>query len=293
VMPQTREHILLARQVGVPHIVVFLNKIDEVNDQELQQLVEMEVRDLLTFYKYPGADIPIIRGSALLALEGKRDDIGKNQVLKLMDTVDEYVKEPARAIDGDFLMPVEGVYQIAGRGTVVTGRIERGKIKLAEEIEILGIKETQKTTITGIEMFNKFLDQGQAGDNVGCLLKNLKRDDVKRGQVLAKPGSLQIWNEFEAKIVCLTTEEGGRHKPFVSRYRPQFFFRTGDITGEITLLPGTEMVMPGDHVTIKVSLFQNCVIDPGLHFAVREGGKTIAAGVVTKLLGRLGSKGTA
>jgi len=290
VMPQTREHILLAKQVGVPNIVVWVNRCDEVKDDEMLQLIEMETRELLTQYKYPGADVKIIRGSALMALEGKEHTIGRDAVLKLLEALDTEVKEPPRALDGDFLMPVEGVYQIAGRGTVVTGRVERGKIKVGEDIDIIGWTDSVRTTVTGVEMFKKLLDQGQAGDNIGALLRAVKREDVRRGQIICKPGSLKEWNKFECEVYALTTEEGGRHKPIHGNYRPQFFFRTADITGEITLPKGTEMVRPGETTKMTVELIANLHIDVGLRFAVREGGKTVAAGVVTKLLGKIEKK---
>jgi elongation factor Tu len=290
VMPQTREHILLAKQVGVPNIVVWINRCDEVKDDEILQLIEMETRELLTQYKYNGAEIPIIRGSALMALEGKEHTIGRDAIFKLLDALDNHIKEPPRALDGDFLMPVEGVYQIAGRGTVVTGRVERGKIKVGEDVDIVGWGDTQKSTVTGVEMFNKLLDHGQAGDNLGALLRAIRKEDVRRGMIVCKPNSLQVWNKFEAEIYCLTTEEGGRKKQFVANYRPQFFFRTADITGAITLPKGTEMVKPGETCKVSVELISNLHIDVGLRFAMREGGRTVAAGVVTKLTGRIESK---
>jgi len=261
-----------------------------VKDDEMLQLIEMETRELLTQYKYPGAEIPIIRGSALMALEGKEHPIGRDAILKLLEAIDTYVKDPPRALDGDFLMPVEGVVQIPGRGTVVTGRVERGKVKVGEDVDLVGWGETQKSTVTGVEMFNKLLDQGQAGDNLGALLRAIKKEDVRRGMIVCKPNSLKVWNTFEAEIYCLTTEEGGRKKPFVSNYRPQFFFRTADITGAITLPKGTELVKPGETSKVSVELISNLHIDVGLRFAVREGGRTVAAGVVTKLNGRIDFK---
>lgn len=283
-MPQTREHILLARQVGVPHIVVFLNKVDMVDDSELTDLVEMEVRDLLSFYKFPGDDIPIIRGSALKALKGEDNDIGRDSVLSLMAAVDEYIPNPTRELDRPFLMPVEDVFSIPGRGTVVTGRVERGVVKPGDEVEVLGLRAPIKTTVTGVEMFKKSLSSGEAGDNVGCLLRGLKREDVTRGQVLCKPASVKTFTKFEAEVYCLTKEEGGRHKPFFSNYQPQFYLRTGDVTGTFNLPEGIEMVMPGDNVTASVELLSPIAMDEGLRFAVREGGRTVAAGVVSKLI---------
>ena len=283
-MPQTREHILLARQVGVPYIVVFLNKADMVDDAELLELVEMEVRELLTKYEFPGDDTPIISGSARLALEGDQSEIGVPSILKLVEALDTWIPEPERAIDKPFLMPVEDVFSISGRGTVVTGRIERGVIKVGEEIEIVGIRPTQKTTVTGVEMFRKLLDQGQAGDNAGLLLRGTKRDDVERGQVLCKPGSITPHTEFEAEVYVLSKDEGGRHTPFFKGYRPQFYFRTTDITGAVTLPEGTEMVMPGDNVKMVVQLINPVAMDEGLRFAIREGGRTVGAGVVSKIL---------
>ena len=283
-MPQTREHILLARQVGVPYIVVYLNKADMVDDAELLELVELEVRDLLSTYEFPGDDTPIIIGSALKAFEGEAGDLGVGSVEKLVEAMDSYIPEPERAIDGDFLMPVEDVFSISGRGTVVTGRIERGVIKVGEEIEIVGIRDTSKTTCTGVEMFRKLLDQGQAGDNVGVLLRGTKREDVERGQVLAKPGSITPHTRFEAEVYILTKEEGGRHTPFFTNYRPQFYFRTTDVTGVVQLPEGTEMVMPGDNVSMKVELISPIAMDEGLRFAIREGGRTVASGRVTKIL---------
>jgi elongation factor Tu len=282
-MPQTREHILLARQVGVPAIVVFLNKVDMVEDPELLELVEMEVRDLLTSYGFPGDDIPVIKGSALAALEGKNPELGENAIRALMDAVDAYIPQPVRAVDQSFLMPIEDVFSISGRGTVVTGRIERGIIKVGDEVEIVGIKATAKTTCTGIEMFKKLLDQGEAGDNAGILLRGTKREDVDRGQVLAKPGSITPHTEFEAEVYVLTKEEGGRHTPFFDNYRPQFYFRTTDVTGVVRLVDGKEMIMPGDNTKIKVELIAPIAMDEGLRFAIREGGRTIGAGVVAKV----------
>jgi len=282
-MPQTREHILLARQVGVPYIIVYMNKADMVDDAELLELVEMEVRELLSKYDFPGDDTPIIIGSALKALEGDQSDIGEPSILKLADALDSYIPEPERAIDRPFLMPVEDVFSISGRGTVVTGRVERGVVKVGEEIEIVGIVPTVKTTCTGVEMFRKLLDQGQAGDNVGVLLRGTKREEVQRGQVLAKPGSIKPHTKFSAEIYVLSKDEGGRHTPFFNGYRPQFYFRTTDVTGSIELPAGTEMVMPGDNVSIKVSLIQPIAMDEGLRFAIREGGRTVGAGVVAKI----------
>ena len=283
-MPQTREHILLARQVGVPYIVVYLNKADMVDDAELLEQVEMEVRDLLSTYEFPGDDTPIIIGSALKALEGDQSDIGAPSVVKLVEALDSWIPEPERAIDGAFLMPVEDVFSISGRGTVVTGRIERGIVKVGDEIEIVGIKDTQKTTCTGVEMFRKLLDQGQAGDNVGVLLRGTKREEVERGQVLAKPGSITPHTKFEAEVYILTKEEGGRHTPFFKGYRPQFYFRTTDVTGACELPEGTEMVMPGDNVQMKVELIAPIAMEDGLRFAIREGGRTVGAGVVAKVI---------
>jgi elongation factor Tu len=282
-MPQTREHILLARQVGVPYIIVYMNKADMVDDAELLELVEMEVRELLSKYDFPGDDTPIIIGSALKALEGDQSDIGEPSIMKLADALDSYIPEPERAIDRPFLMPVEDVFSISGRGTVVTGRVERGIIKVGEEIEIVGIKPTLKTTCTGVEMFRKLLDQGQAGDNVGVLLRGTKREEVERGQVLAKPGSIKPHTKFSAEIYVLSKDEGGRHTPFFNGYRPQFYFRTTDVTGSIELPAGTEMVMPGDNVSIKVALIAPIAMDEGLRFAIREGGRTVGAGVVAKI----------
>jgi len=283
-MPQTREHILLARQVGVPYIVVYLNKADMVDDAELLELVEMEVRELLSAYQFPGDDTPIIIGSALKALEGDESDIGTKSIDKLVDALDSYIPEPERAIDGAFLMPVEDVFSISGRGTVATGRVERGIIKVGEEVEIIGIRPTTKTTITGVEMFRKLLDQGQAGDNVGLLLRGTKREDIERGQVLAKPGSITPHTKFEAEVYVLKKEEGGRHTPFFKGYRPQFYFRTTDVTGSVELPEGTEMVMPGDNISIVVELINPIAMEDGLRFAIREGGRTVGAGVVSKIL---------
>jgi elongation factor Tu len=283
-MPQTREHILLARQVGVPFIVVFLNKCDMVDDAELLELVEMEVRELLSKYDFPGDDIPIIKGSALKAMEGDTGELGEGAIFKLAEALDNYIPLPARALDGAFLMPVEDVFSISGRGTVVTGRIERGIVKVGEEIEIIGLKNTQKTICTGVEMFRKLLDQGQAGDNVGILLRGTKREDVERGQVLAKPGSITPHTDFEAEIYVLSKDEGGRHTPFFNGYRPQFYFRTTDVTGALQLPAGTEMVMPGDNVKIVVQLIAPIAMEDGLRFAIREGGRTVGAGVVSKVL---------
>jgi len=282
-MPQTREHILLARQVGVPYIIVYMNKADMVDDAELLELVEMEIRELLSKYDFPGDDTPIIIGSALKALEGDQSDIGEPSILKLAEALDSYIPEPERAIDKPFLMPVEDVFSISGRGTVVTGRVERGIIKVGEEIEIVGIVPTVKTTCTGVEMFRKLLDQGQAGDNVGVLLRGTKREEVQRGQVLAKPGSIKPHTKFSAEIYVLSKDEGGRHTPFFNGYRPQFYFRTTDVTGAIELPAGTEMVMHGDNVSIKVSLIAPIAMDEGLRFAIREGGRTVGAGVVAKI----------
>ena len=283
-MPQTREHILLARNVGLPSIVVFLNKADQVDDAELVELVEMELRELLSEYDFPGDDIPIITGSALKALEGDTGDVGVVAVEKLVATMDEYFPEPERAIDGDFLMPIEDVFSISGRGTVVTGRVERGIVNVNDGVEIVGIKDTQKTICTGVEMFRKLLDQGQAGDNVGVLLRGTKREDVERGQVLAKPGSITPHTKFEADIYALTKEEGGRHKPFFNGYRPQFYFRTTDVTGAVTLVEGTEMVMPGDDAHIIVELIAPIAMEEQVRFSIREGGRTVGSGVVTKII---------
>jgi elongation factor Tu len=283
-MPQTREHILLARQVGVPCILVYLNKADMVDDAELLELVEMEVRELLSDYDFPGDDTPIVTGSALKALEGDESEIGVPSILKLVEALDEYVPEPERDLDKDFLMPIEDVFSISGRGTVVTGRIERGVIHVGDEIEIVGIKDTTKTTCTGVEMFRKLLDQGQAGDNVGVLLRGTKRDEVERGQVLAKPGSITPHTKFEAEVYVLSKDEGGRHTPFFKGYRPQFYFRTTDVTGSVELPEGTEMVMPGDNIQMKVELIAPIAMEDGLRFAIREGGRTVGAGVVAKII---------
>jgi elongation factor Tu len=282
-MPQTREHILLARQVGVPALVVFLNKCDMVDDPELLELVEMEVRELLSSYQFPGDDIPIVKGSALCALEGKQPELGHDAILALMKAVDDYIPQPERATDRPFLMPIEDVFSISGRGTVVTGRVERGIVRVGEEVEIVGIKPTVKTVVTGVEMFRKLLDQGQAGDNIGALLRGTKREDVERGQVLAKPGSITPHTKFSAEAYILTKEEGGRHTPFFTNYRPQFYFRTTDVTGVVQLPEGTEMVMPGDNVSMEVELIAPIAMDEGLRFAIREGGRTVGAGVVAKI----------
>jgi len=283
-MPQTREHILLARQVGVPYIVVFMNKCDMVDDEELLELVEMEVRELLTKYEFPGDDIPIIKGSALKALQGDQGELGEPAIFRLADALDTYIPQPKRALDGAFLMPVEDVFSISGRGTVVTGRVERGIVKVGEELEIVGIKPTLKTTCTGVEMFRKLLDQGQAGDNVGVLLRGTKREEVERGQVLCKPGSIKPHTKFTAEIYVLGKDEGGRHTPFFQGYRPQFYFRTTDVTGAVELPAGTEMVMPGDNVSITVNLINPIAMEEGLRFAIREGGRTVGAGVVAKII---------
>jgi len=283
-MPQTREHILLSRQVGVPYIMVYMNKADMVDDDELLELVEMEIRELLDSYEFPGDDTPIITGSALKALEGDTSDIGVPSILKLVEEMDKYIPEPERAIDGDFLMPVEDVFSISGRGTVVTGRIERGIIKVGEEIEIVGIKDTVKTTCTGVEMFRKLLDEGRAGDNVGVLLRGTKREDVERGQVLAKPGSITPHTKFEAEVYILSKDEGGRHTPFFKGYRPQFYFRTTDVTGAVELPADVEMVMPGDNINMVVTLIAPIAMEDGLRFAIREGGRTVGAGVVAKVI---------
>jgi elongation factor Tu len=283
-MPQTREHILLARQVGVPAIVVYLNKADMVDDKELLELVELEVRELLSKYKFPGDDTPIVIGSALKALEGDTSEMGEGSILKLMEAVDSFVQEPVRDIDKPFLMPVEDVFTISGRGTVVTGRVERGVVKVGEEIEIVGFKATQKTVATGVEMFRKLLDEGQAGDNIGVLLRGTKREEVERGQVLAKPGSITPHTRFNAEAYVLTKEEGGRHTPFFNGYRPQFYFRTTDVTGVVKLPEGTEMVMPGDNINVEIELITPVAMDEGLKFAIREGGRTVGAGVVTKII---------
>ena len=282
-MPQTREHILLARQVGVPSLVVFMNKVDMVDDPELLELVELEIRELLSKYQFPGDDIPITKGSALCALEDKQPEIGENAILELMKTVDAYIPQPERPKDRPFLMPIEDVFSISGRGTVVTGRVERGVVKVGEEIEIVGIRDTQKTVCTGVEMFRKLLDQGEAGDNIGALLRGTKREDVERGQVLAKPGSITPHTKFSAEAYILTKEEGGRHTPFFTNYRPQFYFRTTDVTGQVQLPAGTEMVMPGDNVSMEVELIAPIAMDEGLRFAIREGGRTVGAGVVAKI----------
>jgi elongation factor Tu len=283
-MPQTREHILLARQVGVPALVVFMNKVDQVDDEELLELVELEIRELLSLYDFPGDDIPIVKGSALAALEGRDDEIGKNAINELMAAVDAYIPQPERPKDQPFLMPIEDVFSISGRGTVVTGRIERGVVKVGEEIEILGIRDTTKTTCTGVEMFRKLLDQGEAGDNVGVLLRGTKREDVERGQVLAAPGSIKPFKKFKAEAYILTKEEGGRHTPFFSNYRPQFYFRTTDVTGSIELPEGTEMVMPGDNIAMTATLITPIAMEEGLRFAIREGGRTVGAGVVSGIV---------
>jgi elongation factor Tu len=283
-MPQTREHILLARQVGVPAIVVYLNKVDMVDDPELLELVELELRELLSSYDFPGDDIPIVKGSALAALEGRDEAIGKQSILALMDAVDAYIPQPDRPKDQPFLMPIEDVFSISGRGTVVTGRVERGVIKVGEEVEIVGLRATAKTVCTGVEMFRKLLDQGEAGDNIGVLLRGTKREDVERGQVLAKPGTITPHTKFSAEAYILTKEEGGRHTPFFTNYRPQFYFRTTDVTGTVKLPEGTEMVMPGDNVSMQVELIQPIAMDEGLRFAIREGGRTVGAGVVAKIV---------
>jgi len=283
-MPQTREHILLARQVGVPAIVVYMNKVDQVDDAELLELVELEIRELLTKYEFPGDDIPIVQGSALKALEGDESEIGDGSITKLMEAVDTYIPQPVRATDKPFLMPIEDVFSISGRGTVVTGRIERGIVKVGEEIEIVGIRDTAKSTVTGVEMFRKLLDQGQAGDNAGCLLRGTKKEDVERGQVLCKPGSISPHKTFKCEAYVLTKEEGGRHTPFFNNYRPQFYFRTTDVTGSCTLKEGTEMVMPGDRVEMTVELICPIAMEKELRFAIREGGRTVGAGVVTEIV---------
>lgn len=283
-MPQTREHILLARQVGVPALVVYLNKVDQVDDEELLELVEMEIRELLNDYEFPGDDIPIIAGSALAAMESRDDDIGKESILKLMAAVDEYIPQPERAIDGAFLMPIEDVFSISGRGTVVTGRVERGVVKVGEEVEIVGIKDTTKTTVTGVEMFRKLLDTGEAGDNIGALIRGVNRLEVERGQVLAHVGTITPHKKFKGEAYILSKDEGGRHTPFFTNYRPQFYFRTTDVTGVVTLDDGVEMVMPGDNVTINVELINPIAMDEGLRFAIREGGRTVGAGVVASII---------
>ena len=283
-MPQTREHILLARQVGVPALVIYLNKVDQVDDEELLDLVELEVRELLSVYDFPGDDIPIVRGSALAALESRDEEIGKSTIMELMQAIDSYIPQPDRPKDQPFLMPIEDVFSISGRGTVVTGRVESGIVRVGDEIEIIGVKDTTKTVCTGVEMFRKLLDEGEAGDNVGVLLRGTKRDEVERGQVLAQPGTINPHTNFEAETYILTKDEGGRHTPFFSNYRPQFYFRTTDITGTIELPSGTEMVMPGDNVNMKVSLIAPIAMDEGLRFAIREGGRTVGAGVVAKIM---------
>ena len=289
-MPQTREHILLARQVGVPALVVFMNKVDQVDDEELLELVEMEVRELLSSYDFPGDDIPIVKGSALAALEGRDDNIGKTKIMELMAAVDSYIPQPDRPVDKPFLMPVEDVFSISGRGTVVTGRVEQGIVKVGEEIEIVGIRPTTKTTCTGVEMFRKLLDQGQAGDNIGALLRGTKREEVERGQVLAAPGSITPHTKFTAETYILSKEEGGRHTPFFANYRPQFYFRTTDVTGEVTLPEGTEMVMPGDNINLTVKLIAPIAMNEGLRFAIREGGRTVGAGQVTEIIAYFANK---
>jgi elongation factor Tu len=283
-MPQTREHILLSRQVGVPYIVVYMNKCDMVDDEELLELVEMEIRELLDKYEFPGDDTPIIRGSALKALEGDTSELGEGSVLALADALDSYIPEPERAIDGAFLMPIEDVFSISGRGTVATGRVERGIVKVGEEVAIIGIKDTEKTTCTGVEMFRKLLDEGRAGDNIGVLLRGVKREDIERGQVLAKPGSITPHTYFEAEVYVLSKDEGGRHTPFFKGYRPQFYFRTTDVTGSVELPDGVEMVMPGDNIQVKVNLIAPIAMEEGLRFAIREGGRTVGAGVVAKII---------
>ncbi len=282
-MPQTREHILLARQVGVPALVVYMNKVDQVDDEEILELVELEVRELLSKYDFDGDNIPIIKGSALAALEGRDDAIGKNSVLELMKAVDEYIPQPERPLDKPFLMPIEDVFSISGRGTVVTGRIDSGIVKVGDEVEIVGIRDTQKTVVTGVEMFRKLLDSGEAGDNIGALLRGVGREDVERGQVLAKPGSIKPHTEFSSEVYVLSKDEGGRHTPFFANYRPQFYFRTTDVTGEVILPEGTEMVMPGDNVTLAIKLIAPIAMDEGQRFSIREGGRTVGSGVVTKI----------
>ena len=282
-MPQTREHILLSRQVGVPALVVYLNKVDQVDDEEILELVELEVRELLTAYDFDGDNIPIIKGSALAALEGRDDNIGKESIIELMKAVDEHIPQPERPVDQAFLMPIEDVFSISGRGTVVTGRVETGVVNVGDECEIVGIKDTTKTTVTGVEMFRKLLDRGEAGDNIGALIRGVARDDVERGQVLAKPGSVTPHTEFSAEVYVLSKDEGGRHTPFFANYRPQFYFRTTDVTGEVILPEGTEMVMPGDNVTINVKLIAPIAMDEGLRFAIREGGRTVGSGVVASI----------
>ncbi len=282
-MPQTREHILLARQVGVPQLVVYMNKVDQVDDEEILELVELEVRELLSEYGFDGDDIPIIKGSALAALEGRDPEIGENSIKELMEAVDTYIPQPDRPVDQDFLMPIEDVFSISGRGTVVTGRVETGVVNVGDEVEIVGIKETSKTTVTGVEMFRKLLDSGEAGDNIGALIRGVGREEVERGQVLCKPGSVSPHTEFSAEVYVLSKDEGGRHTPFFANYRPQFYFRTTDVTGEVILPEGTEMVMPGDNVTINVKLIAPIAMDEGLRFAIREGGRTVGSGVVAKI----------
>ena len=282
-MPQTREHILLARQVGVPALVVYMNKVDQVDDEEILELVELEVRELLSEYGFDGDDIPIVKGSALAALEGRDAEIGENSVKALMEAVDSYIPQPERPVDQDFLMPIEDVFSISGRGTVVTGRVETGVVNVGDEVEIVGIKDTAKTTVTGVEMFRKLLDRGEAGDNIGALVRGVARDEIERGQVLAKPGSVTPHTEFSAEVYVLSKDEGGRHTPFFANYRPQFYFRTTDVTGEVILPEGTEMVMPGDNVTINVKLIAPIAMDEGLRFAIREGGRTVGSGVVAKI----------
>ncbi len=282
-MPQTREHILLARQVGVPALVVYMNKVDQVDDEEILELVELEVRELLSSYDFDGDNIPIVKGSALAALEGRDDNIGKNSIIELMKAVDDHIPQPERPVDKPFLMPIEDVFSISGRGTVVTGRVELGIVNVGDEVEIVGIKDTQKTTVTGVEMFRKLLDRGEAGDNIGALIRGIGREDVERGQVLCKPGSVSPHTDFEAEVYVLSKDEGGRHTPFFANYRPQFYFRTTDVTGEVILPEGTEMVMPGDNVTIGVKLIAPIAMDEGLRFAIREGGRTVGSGVVSKI----------
>ena len=282
-MPQTREHILLSRQVGVPALVVYLNKVDQVDDEEILELVELEVRELLSAYDFDGDNIPIVKGSALAALEGRDDNIGKESIIELMKAVDEHIPQPERPVDQAFLMPIEDVFSISGRGTVVTGRVETGVVNVGDEVEIVGIKDTSKTTVTGVEMFRKLLDRGEAGDNIGALIRGVAREDVERGQVLAKPGSVTPHTEFSAEVYVLSKDEGGRHTPFFANYRPQFYFRTTDVTGEVILPEGTEMVMPGDNVTISVKLIAPIAMDEGLRFAIREGGRTVGSGVVSKI----------
>lgn len=282
-MPQTREHILLARQVGVPALVVYMNKVDQVDDEEILELVELEVRELLSSYDFDGDNIPIVKGSALATLEGRDDEIGKNSIIELIKAVDDHIPQPDRPVDKDFLMPIEDVFSISGRGTVVTGRIETGVVNVGDEVEIVGIKDTRKTTVTGVEMFRKLLDRGEAGDNVGALIRGVARDEVERGQVLCKPGSVKPHTEFEAEVYVLSKDEGGRHTPFFANYRPQFYFRTTDVTGEVILPEGTEMVMPGDNVSIGVKLIAPIAMDEGLRFAIREGGRTVGSGVVAKI----------